>query len=484
MRNNTLSSIVAITVVKIVTMVNGILQAMILVRMLSKAEFGLYSQSIMIYNLISIITSIGLSEAVIFFCSKKTNDEANVKFKLINLLTIILNIVMLCVVLLFRNNISEVLNSESLGSIIFLICLRTICTNVNQNYQSIFIVFNKGNIIAIRNLFVSVLQTVCIVFIAKFSNNVFFIFLGLLIVDVIQLLYLKRIFKFCNLSSTTHRKFKLHDFLEVLKYSTPLWLSMSVGIFNKELDKIFINLYYDIEKVAEYSNMTRDLPLSFAALSISTVLMPKLIKHINDSDFITASDIWKIMMELGSMITWAIGFAVLLVSRTFLVVLYTDEYLSGISIFQIYVLVQMMKFTYFGAVISSFGKTHVILKISISAFLINIVLNYIFLIFFGYIGAIIATLVSVFFLMCSQLVVSNYYFKKNLINLDYKFIAIILLKLILVFFVSSSFRSLLMLNLLNVFFIDSISLLFYLIFSFIVLNKTFANSIKKLKKIS
>ena len=90
-------------------------------------------------------------------------------------------------------------------------------------------------------------------------------------------------------------------------------------------------------------------------------------------------------------------------------VLYSKNYLSdvGISVFRVYSIVAMFRFTYFGMIPSALGKTKIVFKYSLVGMIINLFLNYLFFKHWGMIGPSIATLVS-------MIVSASLYFRTSL----------------------------------------------------------------------
>ena len=72
--------------------------------------------------------------------------------------------------------------------------------------------------------------------------------------------------------------------------------------------------------------------------------------------------------------------------------LYTEKYLSGISIFVVYILVDIMQFTNITLILSASGKAKTLMLLSGGSIVLNIGMNFLLFHLLGVIGPAIATL--------------------------------------------------------------------------------------------
>ena len=98
-------------------------------------------------------------------------------------------------------------------------------------------------------------------------------------------------------------------------------------------------------------------------------------------------------LKVGYISTLSFGFGVILVAPEAVCFLYGDKYLSGVSIFIIYIFVDMINFISYSLVLSAKGKTRDLMIVSCSALAVNVIINYLLYKVMGFIGPAVATVI-------------------------------------------------------------------------------------------
>ena len=87
--------------------------------------------------------------------------------------------------------------------------------------------------------------------------------------------------------------------------------------------------------------------------------------------------------------------------------LYSDSYMEGLQVFVVYLLVAAIRFTYFGMILSAYGKTKFIMWSSVLTLVLNLILNSSFYNIFGMIGPALASLGVISVMGAVQLLYSS-----------------------------------------------------------------------------
>ncbi len=387
---------VLLVFVRVVTMTVSILQSMILARTLSKYDYGTYSQGLLIISFLSPIFSLGLENAVNYFFNK-TPDQKEKKGYINTIFSVCWISGIVCGVLIlslgkFWEGYFQ--NSAILGLLIY-VAFRPCIQNLVALYQPIFISCGYAKTIAVRNLIISIAQISIVGGVSVALDDIKLIFFLLLLMDFIQL--------FCFACIFGKRKFRISlikirfDLVkEIMIYAVPMLLSTSIGTFSINIDKLMVSGLMSTEDYALYSNVSKELPFAFIASSFTAVVMPYIIKYIHQKDWQLFKKLWSEYLELGYKVTWPLCVGAAVFAPEMIEVLYSGKYLSadGIMVFRIYTIVAMSRFTYFGMVPAALGKTEVILKYSVIACCVNIILNYPMFFWLGMPGPAAATVIS------------------------------------------------------------------------------------------
>ncbi|MEG2286160.1 MAG: oligosaccharide flippase family protein [Eubacterium sp.] len=394
--------------VRCITMMASIVQSMVLARTLSKSVFGTYSQALLIISLIAPFLSIGLDNSINYFFNK--TDDLDEKKKYINTimgLSFIIGIIGGFMIILSQQGLVRAYNNQALAPLVIYIAFRPCLQNLIGLYQPLYISSGYAKIIAVRNLIISVLQVTVIVLTAIFSENLIIIFGLLLVLDIGQLLFFAQYYQKHNFKIQLF-KIEKRYIKSIIKYSVPMLLAIMVGTISINLDKLVVSSLMSLEDFALYSNMAKELPFSFVAASFTAVITPKIVQLLSRNEMEKFHKLWSDYLEIGYTITWILCVGAIIMAPEIIEILYSTKYLTqnGIFVFQIYTVVAMFRFTYFGLVPSAKGETKIVMYYSILGVVINLILNFPFFYLFGMIGPPIATLISL-------MIMAYFYFRKS-----------------------------------------------------------------------
>lgn len=391
---NLITNSFMLTFVQCITLFTSMAQTKILSLRLTKLAYGTYSQGILIANAIMPFLLLGMGNAVNYFYNQD-KSESDIKSYINTIFGIVFytNFISGVLIIFLKNWICQFFGNILLAPIIFLIAFRPLMENLILLYQPLFISSNMAQMIAIRNLLIGVGKVLAIWGVTEVSTDITIIFAILLLLDVLQLFFLRRIYK--------RRKYRVSYLqinkkivLKILQYALPLGLSAMVGTLSLNMDKFIVGRMLTTEEFALYSNMAKELPFSFIVSSLTTVITPILIKLKASKRMEELNSLWRQYMESGIIITWILVAGALICGKELIIFLYSEEYVEGILIFIIYLVVSMTRVTYFGMIQTLFGETKKIFYYSCMSLFLNCVLNYIFIIRFGIIGPALATLFS------------------------------------------------------------------------------------------
>lgn len=398
-KNNTggiVSDSVFLVFVRVVTLSVNLVQTMILSRTLTKTNYGTYSQAVLLISSLAPIFSLGLNDAINYFFNKSTDEKTREKYvNTIFSLSILSGFFCGIIILIFQSQIVGYFANDAVSGLLVYIAFRPCVQNLVALYQPLFISSGYAKTIAIRNLIISIGQICIVGGVSYFTSNINLIFLLLLVLDILQyacfvLIYRKRQFKISIFKA---------DFTivrEILKYALPLLLGTSISTISINIDKFMVSGMMSTEEYALYANVSKELPFSFVISSFTAVVMPVIVRYINNEQNNKFKELWSCYLELGYKITWPLCIGAAVLAPEAIELLYSKMYLNadGTIVFRIYTIVAMMRFTFFGMVPSALGRTDIVMKYSIIGCAINICLNYPMFYLIGMPGPAMATVIS------------------------------------------------------------------------------------------
>lgn len=396
------SDALKLTTSKIITMVLSMLTAMLLSRFRTLEEYGTYSQLLLVINLITTVIMMGLPNSINFFLARAETKESRQKFlSIYYTLSTLLGFLTGLVLVLSTPLIISYFSNPLIEKFIYILAIFPWTKIILSSIDHVLIIYGKPNSVMLFRVLnsIAILITIFLVelFDLSFSHYMimFIILESLFAIAVYFIVY--------GTAGTLRIDFSLKDIRNILKFSLPLGLASVVGRLSVELDKLVIGRFFSTEDVAIYTNAAREMPVTIIASALTAVLMPRLVRLLRDKEYDDAVNIWGNSIEISFIIICFVSFGLIVFAPEVISLLYSDKYLPGVDVFRVYSLVLLLRVTYFGMILNSIGKTKFIFYSSILALILNVILNYIFYLIFGFIGPAYASFISIFLVQMLQL---------------------------------------------------------------------------------
>jgi O-antigen/teichoic acid export membrane protein len=189
------------------------------------------------------------------------------------------------------------------------------------------------------------------------------------------------------------------------------------------------------------------LPFDIVMASFCTVLLPYITTFIAEKKYERTQILYKAFLEISYISTAIFVFGSIVVAPELMTLLYTEKYLPGISIFIVYMVVDLVRFLGITLILSAAGKTKKILYVSIGSLVLNLVLNFPFYFLFGIIGPAIATLIVTFVNGIVMLSISSREIGCGITRLfDWKFLLLFALETTVLMWACAALRMLLVMH--------------------------------------
>lgn len=391
-KNQIGSSSILLTLVRFITMGVSIITIMLLSKTFSLAEYGTYSQAILIVSVGTSFSILGLTDAVNYFYNS-ADDQVTKQHYIATIFAIEYFVGICCAIaiMVLQHQISNYFGNDNLQYIYIYISFSPLLNNLMSMYQVLFISIGKAKVIATRNLFVSILKLCIIAIACFFTKNITTIFVLSLILDAIMLGY----FVVSYSSMSLRIKLSMMNFrliLPVLKYCIPMALYILTNALYRDIDKLIIGRFTDTETLAIYANCSKVLPFDLLTIALATVLIPYITKFVRSMDYDKAQHLFGNYLRFSYTTTWIIAFGAIVTAPELIKFLYGEKYVVGIWVFLIFIIVDMTRFANVSIILSAKGKTRALLLISFGSLIINTFLSLYCFELWGVIGPALASL--------------------------------------------------------------------------------------------
>lgn len=401
-KNNIGRDSLILSITQFMTLGVNMVNAMLLSRFRTLGEYGTYSQVMMVCTIIITFFTAGFSQCINYFLGKSQTEEEKAQFiqnyyAIISLIGVVGGSVALVLLPLLKNYFGN----ELLSDFWFVLLLYPLSHILTSGADRFFIAYKKTTGLLAFKVGHSVIVLSEILVTLLLGLN---FYQYMMIYTAVEVLFGLSVYLWIKLISGV-TPIGFHGSLagKILAFAIPMALASLVSTINTEMDKLIVGGLVDTETLAIYTNAAKELPIFIFSTSISSVVMPFVVKKVASEDFCGAAQLWKKSITLSYYIICFFVTVLFAFAPQIISLLYSDKYLPGINVFRVYSLVLLFRITYFGMMLNALGKTKTILKASIATMISNLVLDIVLYKALGLIGPAIATLLSVAIMNLYQL---------------------------------------------------------------------------------
>jgi len=310
-----------------------ILLPMFLVRILTKADFGLYYQFFLFQILIQTLFQMGVNQSLYFFIPR---DPRNSGAYFIN--SLMLNVILFgtayIILGIFRTTIADFLGMPVLEMFFWSLAGYSLLAMLNVSAQ-VFLTARK--LIIQSAVFVvlrQVLASTATLIAAYLTHDLRIIVLALVLSRVVSLILVISYIHFIQHGFRAERYF--FGIWGQIRYGLVLGAAGMLWTFLMRFPEMTVSKFYDIETYAVYAAGCRQIPiLQFFSQSIAAVALVKFAQLEKENDWVNIRKLWDRI--LGSM--YGVGIPVtiffILVAKPLVVLMFTEDFVEAVPIFQI-----------------------------------------------------------------------------------------------------------------------------------------------------
>lgn len=383
-----------LTAIKLVTIVLGFTVTRLLSEHLTVYDYGTYSQVLLVVSTVSSLTILGMMDGVNYFYCRETDTQLRESYiAVIFALQCILSTAAGILVLALCHPLCRYFNNPSLkGLLVFAACL-PLLQNLISMLQVLLVSVGKARLLALRNLAVSLIRLAVVLLVVYWVKNVAVILTTTLTLDIIQIGVFVWILKGSGCRIRPSR-IRWELAWQILSFCVPMAVFTAVNALSRDCDKYLIALATDTQTLAVYANASKVLPFDIIMGSFCTVLLPRLTRHVAQGEKREGLRLYRNFLEIAYISTTVLCCAALAAAPQLMELLYSQKYLSGLAVFCIYILVDLLRFTNLTMVLSAAGKTRLLMALGLGTLGLNAALNVALYAWLGVIGPAVSTLIA------------------------------------------------------------------------------------------
>ena len=365
-----------------------------LARALTVEEYGTYGQVLLIASIVNIIFSVGLAK-VIFVQFAKEKDRENDVFISNLILSAIMGIIGAFLVFAFSSYLGELFNNESVGYLIKYYIVYVVFIIISASLNSTLIHFEKVKILAIIGVGINLFRIVLLFIAIQYFHSLLIALCSLVVTGflemTIKLFYIpKKLFfgRFDKLLS-----------IDQLKIGIPLGITGMLSMIFKYTDGLMVSSLLTPKEYAYFRMGAIDIPLlSTIYVAVMTIVLPEVTKLFAEGKIREISKLKQKAITNSVALIYPTLIFILLFGEAFITLYLGEKYSKSVSIFILYNIILFIRVNDYRDVLIAALKTKTILYYVIISLILNILLNFVLIYYFNLIGAVIASIISFYFL--------------------------------------------------------------------------------------
>lgn len=396
LKGGTSGDAVLLMFIKLVTMALGLAVTRLLSQYFSYHDYGTYSQIMLVVNTVASVTILGMVDGTNFFYCREADPQKREGYVCtIFTLQCIVSTAAGCVVMLLSGPLCAHFHNPDVAPLLIFAAALPLFQNLISMLQVLVVSVGKARVLAARNLIVSLTRLLVVIMAIAFVRDVAVILLMTVVMDLAQIgifvLMLRR-----NGCPMGFKAVNFRLFQEIFHYCAPMAVFTVISTLNRDLDKYLVGMMTDTQTLAVYSNASKVLPFDIIMTSFTTVLIPEITRRVAAGKQAEAASLYKAFLEFTYIATGILCCAAIAAAPELMELLYSEKYLSGLPVFILYILVDLLRFTNITLVLAVAGKTRSLMFLSFGTLGANAVLNVVLYHFLGLPGPALATLLVTF----------------------------------------------------------------------------------------
>jgi O-antigen/teichoic acid export membrane protein len=417
-KNNSLKiQSLSLFVGKVLAFIVQFITPIILVRILTKTDYGIYQQFHLFAGLLLPVLGLCLNTSLFYFYPVSEQEDRKAYIIQTFFILSFVGIAFLIISLNYHHFIFNIFSLPELDRYRYIIPLYILFMLVSSISDFLFILEKK---IKFNIFYYPVEMLIRLVLILGFlfsTKNTWGCLMGLLVYSFIRFLFISIYLAIKYLNNIKHivSKIKSGSVIEQLKYSLPFVGGVLLETITRKFDKILLNKYIEPSQYAIYAVAFFSIPLvTMLFASINDVVVPEISRYAHADNKKKAAELWHKVIEKTSSVAIPSIFFFSIMAEEVIVLLYTKNYAESAIYYRIYLLSFLFTMTSFGLVLRGFKKTIFFFRANLIGAIVTISIGYFLIKNFLIMGAMITAIIGI-----GVPIIIVIYYEKKLLNLTF-----------------------------------------------------------------
>jgi O-antigen/teichoic acid export membrane protein len=348
---------------------------LVLTRVLSLEDYGIYKELSLLIVTLQPILLFGIPSSLRYFIPRSSVEEKRRYMTQALIFTVLVGFCLFIVFTLAGGLITEALFHRNLSEFMMVMGAHGFLLITAAYIGVVMIVNDDVNLASITAIVFSILDVVImcggVILFPSVMGLLLAILFATLIKFIIAVIYILRNFEpgISYISKSSIRK--------QLGFSAPLGLSDVVNILNINVDKFYIAFFFAQEAFGVYSIGALITPVILVVYrSVFDIVVPQFSKLYKQLRFSELIKLWHEGVRKLALLFYPAFIFLILFAYELITILFPEAYSGSVPVFTIYLFILPLTVTFFNGVLIAAGDTKFLLKATLIAFIINLILNY------------------------------------------------------------------------------------------------------------
>lgn len=387
----------------------SLLSLAILARVFSVTDYATYRQTILAYTFAAPLLMLGLPQALYYFLPREKERSRGLLLE--NLLMLSVLGAVFSLFLLFGGNrlLAWRFNNPSLQDSLLILAPYPLAMLPAATMTACLMARDRVRQVAWFNIFSRVGMVLVVIFAALLWRTPEAAVWGTVVGAALALI--PAVVLMLKATRNTGQQLSPKSMKSQVGYSVPLGLGGIVDRTAFGLDKIIVASMCTPEIFAVYVNGAMELPLfRIVTGSMTSVLVPEMTGLCQAGERKKALELMGRGACKCALVLYPVMFALFGLAPELMTVLFSSTYLESALPFRLFLFLLPLRVMNFGSMFMAIGKSYILMLRALGDLLINLGLTIVFVRLWGYLGAAVATLVTMYLW---QMPFNSYFIRKE-----------------------------------------------------------------------
>lgn len=364
----------------------------VLVRIFTRQDFGVYQQVLLISTTFVQVLKWGLINSLFYFyplAKKKISILLSQTFYFI----VFVGLIFIPIIILLRYPIANFFHSPLIISVMWPISFYFFFMLTSLILDSLFILEQQSKRVVIYEITNQILRIIIIISIALLINNIVFLFWGLTIYasfrTIFLYIYLKKNYRI------GFQKIEFPYLFSQIKYAFPIGAARLSSEIGKRIDKFILSGFLSPAHFAIYIVANIKIPfLDVFYTSVGNVTIPAMTRYYHDGELKNVKYLWHKMIVQYAAITIPSVVFFFIFANEIITLLFTTKYIDCVPVYRIFLLWMLCRMINPSSVLRACKETKVMFQSSLYSSIVAVILSYILISNYGMIGGAISVVTS------------------------------------------------------------------------------------------